>query len=122
MLRFLANREISESKIDSRGARRRQSQVGDVQYGGSREDDGGLDGDYEPLIPDMLENGVRGMIYAGESDFICNFAGNLDWTRKMEWSGREEFAKKFSSPFVIDEEEGWTGGEVIENDDGRSRS
>ena len=43
MLRFLANREISESKIDSRGARRRQSQVGDVQYGGSREDDGGLD-------------------------------------------------------------------------------
>ena len=59
------------------------------------------------------------MIYAGESDFICNFAGNLDWTRKMEWSGREEFAKKFSSPFVIDEEEGWTGGEVIENDDGR---
>lgn len=75
--------------------------------------------DYEPLIPEMLENGVRGMIYAGESDFICNFAGNLDWTRKMEWSGREEFAKKFSSPFVIDEEEGWTGGEVIENDDGR---
>ena len=67
----------------------------------------------------MLENGVRGMIYAGESDFICNFAGNLDWTRKMEWSGREEFAKKFSSPFVIDEEEGWTGGEVVENDDGR---
>ena len=75
--------------------------------------------DYEPLIPEMLENGVRGMIYAGESDFICNFAGNLDWTRKMEWSGREEFAKKFSSPFVIDEEEGWTGGEVVENDDGR---
>jgi len=75
--------------------------------------------DYEPLIPEMLENGVRGMIYAGESDFICNFAGNLDWTRKMKWSGGEEFAKKFSSPFVIDNEKGWTGGEVIQNDDKR---
>ena len=75
--------------------------------------------DYEPLIPEMLENGVRGMIYAGESDFICNFAGNLDWTRKMKWSGGEEFAKKFSSPFVIDKEKGWTGGEVIQNDDKR---
>ena len=75
--------------------------------------------DYEPFIPEMLENGVRGMIYAGESDFICNFAGNLDWTRRMEWSGGAEFAKKFSSPFVIDGEKGWTGGEVIQNDDKR---
>ena len=34
----------------------------------------------------------------------------------MEWSGKEDFTKKFSSPFVIDSESGWTGGEVIETD------
>ena len=71
---------------------------------------------YENIIPEMLENGVRGMIYAGESDFICNWNGNLEWTRNMEWSGKEDFTKKFSSPFVIDSESGWTGGEVIETD------
>ena len=51
--------------------------------------------DYEPFIPEMLENGVRGMIYAGESDFICNFAGNLDWTRRMEWSGARSLRRSF---------------------------
>lgn len=29
----------------------------------------------EPLIPAMLEDGVKVLIYAGEDDFICNWLG-----------------------------------------------
>ncbi len=28
------------------------------------------------LLPDMMEDGIRVMIYAGENDLICNWLGN----------------------------------------------
>ena len=32
--------------------------------------------DFVGLLPEMLEDGVRIMIYAGENDLICNWLGN----------------------------------------------
>jgi len=72
--------------------------------------------DYEPMIPPMLEAGIRVMIYAGESDFICNWLGNLRWLRAMEWSGKEGFNAAHAYPFVIEPgaSSDVVGGEVRE--------
>ena len=91
---ILADWEISQSKIDSRGTQRQQSEVEACNMEVHEKMMGDWMRDYEPFIPEMLENGVRGMIYAGESDFICNFAGNLDWTRRMEWSRGAELCEE----------------------------
>ena len=44
---------------------------------------------YEPIIPEMLENGIRLMIYAGVEDFICNWMGNYAWVSEMAWAGAD---------------------------------
>jgi serine carboxypeptidase-like clade 4 len=68
--------------------------------------------DLEPVIPPMLEGGLRVLVYAGEDDFICNWLGNRRWVEAMPWSGREAFAAQYPQPFVVD---GHTGGDVIES-------
>ena len=35
--------------------------------------------------------GVRGLIYVGQEDFICNWYGNLRWVLALPWSGRYDF-------------------------------
>lgn len=66
----------------------------------------------EPVVPPMLEAGLRVMVYAGEDDYICNWLGNRRWVRAMEWSGQEAFNATMPVPFVVD---GATGGDVIES-------
>jgi len=36
---------------------------------------------YDGHVAEILEAGVRGLIYAGEYDFICNWMGNDAWTQ-----------------------------------------
>ena len=47
--------------------------------------------DYQTTIPDLIMNGTRVMIYAGDVDFICNWMGNKAWTLALEWSGKDAF-------------------------------
>ena len=47
--------------------------------------------DYDSLIPELLEDGIRVLIYAGDQDFICNWIGNKKWVMNLEWSGKEKF-------------------------------
>ena len=44
------------------------------------------------MIPEMLEDGVRGMIYAGDQDLICNWLGNRRWVDALPWRGAAEWA------------------------------
>ncbi|KAJ3217562.1 hypothetical protein HDU67_007634 [Dinochytrium kinnereticum] len=46
---------------------------------------------YVNLIPGILEEGVKILIYAGDSDYICNWMGNQAWTLALEWEGKEGF-------------------------------
>ena len=71
----------------------------------------------EPIIPPMLEAGIRALVYAGDLDFICNWVGNQKWTLAMPWSGQDAFndAAKNEKTFTVD---GASAGSAIEVDGG----
>merc|ERR1712048_1126960 len=48
---------------------------------------------YHQLIPELLEDGIEALIYAGEMDYLCNWCGNKAWASKLEWSGKDAFNK-----------------------------
>jgi len=49
--------------------------------------------DYQTKLPPMLENGIRGLIYAGDQDFICNWLGNQAWSLALNWTHTADFNK-----------------------------
>jgi len=42
-------------------------------------------------IPNLLEAGVRVLVYSGVEDLICNWYGGNAWTSALPWSGTQEF-------------------------------
>ncbi|XP_022850618.1 serine carboxypeptidase-like 48 [Olea europaea var. sylvestris] len=60
---------------------------------------------YEVVIPALLENGVKLLVYAGEYDLECNWLGNARWVDAMVWSGQKNFVSAPSVPFKVDGEE-----------------
>ena len=40
-------------------------------------------------LSEMLEAGMRVLIYAGNCDYICNWMGNKEWMDNMNWSGKD---------------------------------
>lgn len=48
----------------------------------------------ETYIPEMLEAGIRALVYSGKEDFICNWYGGRDWAQSMDWSGSKNFGAK----------------------------
>ncbi|GAX82651.1 hypothetical protein CEUSTIGMA_g10077.t1 [Chlamydomonas eustigma] len=56
---------------------------------------GDMTGDWlmnlEVVLPEMLEDGIRVLIYAGELDLICNWLGNYRWVEAMKWKGQSDW-------------------------------
>ncbi|KAG2492349.1 hypothetical protein HYH03_009297 [Edaphochlamys debaryana] len=46
---------------------------------------------YDDLLPPLLEDGIRVMIYAGDLDLICNWLGNERWVDVMDWERSSEW-------------------------------
>jgi cathepsin A (carboxypeptidase C) len=46
---------------------------------------------FHGLIPELLNDGVEVLIYAGDCDYICNWLGNKAWTKSLEWDGASDF-------------------------------
>ncbi|EFJ52952.1 hypothetical protein VOLCADRAFT_102913 [Volvox carteri f. nagariensis] len=44
---------------------------------------------YDKLLPALLDDGIRVMIYAGDLDLICNWVGNERWVNALEWEQSE---------------------------------
>ncbi|KAG0244091.1 Alpha/Beta hydrolase protein [Mortierella sp. GBAus27b] len=42
------------------------------------------------MVPPLLEDGIRVLIYAGDADYICNWMGNKAWSIELPWSGQEK--------------------------------
>jgi cathepsin A (carboxypeptidase C) len=45
---------------------------------------------YHTLIPSILKE-IPVLIYAGDTDYICNWVGNEAWTEVLDWSGHKRF-------------------------------
>jgi len=46
---------------------------------------------FSPYVAELLNAGVRALIYAGDADYSCNYMGNRAWTMEMEWDFKDEF-------------------------------
>jgi len=58
---------------------------------------------YVRLLPEILESGIRVLIYAGDADYICNWIGNKSWAMELDWDGKLGFN------FALDKE--WYGNQ-----------
>ncbi|XP_010483821.1 PREDICTED: serine carboxypeptidase-like 49 [Camelina sativa] len=56
-------------------------------------------------IPQLLEDGINLLVYAGEYDLICNWLGNSRWVNAMDWSGKTNFGAAEAVPFMVDGKE-----------------
>ncbi|GBE90094.1 Carboxypeptidase Y homolog A [Sparassis crispa] len=55
------------------------------------------------LLPELVENGIRLLVYAGTADMMCNFIGNERWVEQLESKFRDEFASAQSVPWTVTE-------------------
>lgn len=62
--------------------------------------------DYEQQLPDLLADGIRVLIYAGDQDFICNHLGNKAWTLQLDWPGKDAFNGARDRPWRAHTEKG----------------
>ncbi|KIK71004.1 hypothetical protein GYMLUDRAFT_33108 [Collybiopsis luxurians FD-317 M1] len=52
------------------------------------------------LLPDLINNGVRLLVYAGNADMMCNFIGNERWVEALETKFHDEFKSANSIPWI----------------------
>lgn len=52
------------------------------------------------LLPEIINDGVRLLIYAGNADFMCNFIGNEQWLEKLETKFNGEFQQAEKQPWI----------------------
>jgi carboxypeptidase C (cathepsin A) len=53
------------------------------------------------LIPEMVNSGIRVLIYSGDQDFICNWIGNKRWVLKLDWAGKEGINAASDTPWKV---------------------
>lgn len=54
-----------------------------------------------PKVSDILEAGVKILVYSGDKDFICNWRGGEKWTHDTKWSGQAEFQKTEYADWMV---------------------
>jgi len=67
--------------------------------------------DTAALLPELLADGIRLLIYAGNADFMCNAIGNFEWVYALDNVFGDEFRSKKSEKYVT-LINGTTAGEV----------
>ncbi|GMF56839.1 unnamed protein product [Phytophthora fragariaefolia] len=55
-------------------------------------------------VADLLDDGVRVLIYAGDADLECNWSGNLAWLQALEWTGASAFNDAQLQDMVVDDD------------------
>ncbi|EJU02625.1 carboxypeptidase C [Dacryopinax primogenitus] len=57
--------------------------------------------DTAALLPPLLEDGIRLLIYAGNADFMCNAIGNLEWVVALDNPFASEFRNQTNEPYAL---------------------
>ncbi|CAD7955962.1 unnamed protein product [Amoebophrya sp. A25] len=57
-------------------------------------------------IPEMMADGIRVLVYAGDVDYICNWLGNKAWTLALPWSGKDAFNAAADADYILSDSEG----------------
>ncbi|KAF4718089.1 hypothetical protein FOZ63_026166, partial [Perkinsus olseni] len=60
---------------------------------------------YNPEVERVLEAGVKVLIYAGDKDYLCNWLVNDAWTKRLQWSGAQQFIHRPLEPYQAGTEE-----------------
>ncbi|GAB9473942.1 Serine protease family s10 [Globisporangium polare] len=55
---------------------------------------------FHTYVADMLNDGLRVLIYAGDADYMCNWQGNRAWTLDLDWSGKAGYNAATERAFV----------------------
>ncbi|KDR81948.1 hypothetical protein GALMADRAFT_58763 [Galerina marginata CBS 339.88] len=63
------------------------------------------------LLPELINSGVRLLVYAGNADMMCNYMGNERWVGQLDTKFLQEFTQTKPVPWVTTES-GRTAGEV----------
>ncbi|GLE03940.1 hypothetical protein PINS_up012851 [Pythium insidiosum] len=56
---------------------------------------------YHTYVADLLNDGLRVLIYAGDADLMCNWIGNRAWTLELDWQRKAAFNAAPERPFVV---------------------
>jgi cathepsin A (carboxypeptidase C) len=52
------------------------------------------------LLPELINDGVRLLVYAGNADMMCNFIGNERWVEELDTKFHQEFSTAKSIPWI----------------------
>ncbi|SAM08480.1 hypothetical protein [Absidia glauca] len=53
-------------------------------------------------VANLLNRGIRVLIYAGDADYICSWYGNYAWTDALEFKGQENYQSQAMAPWIVD--------------------
>ena len=53
------------------------------------------------LLPELLESGIKVLVYSGNKDFICNYFGGIDWVNNLKWKGQAEYNKQTTHDWKV---------------------
>ncbi|KAJ3021549.1 UNVERIFIED_CONTAM: hypothetical protein HDU68_009582 [Siphonaria sp. JEL0065] len=60
---------------------------------------------YDTAVAEVLEGGIKVLVYAGDADYVCNWVGNEAWLNAMKWSGQQGYLDSPEGPFIVDKVE-----------------
>ncbi|ORX57575.1 peptidase S10, serine carboxypeptidase [Hesseltinella vesiculosa] len=60
---------------------------------------------FAPMVADLLNNGVKVIIYAGDADYYCNWMSNLAWTEQLDYPLSSDYRSRTLLPWHMDGKE-----------------
>ncbi|PPQ72306.1 hypothetical protein CVT24_004583 [Panaeolus cyanescens] len=63
------------------------------------------------LLPELVNSGIRLLVYSGNADMMCNYMGEEQWVNNLDTKFKDEFQNTKSLPWIL-EDDGRIVGEV----------